>query len=206
MDDLAFLIGLVTIFVLWILPMMMAYRLCLLRHRSPAGGVIFTLFLGMRKSTIGLLAMSVILTGCNPQKTSWVDKQIQSFGFVEQNKQEDISERIKKQKACEEYGISYWGETYKINGEQSIIREYRYSPRFDKCFMLRTMNSNGATQISIVDVLSAKSSTLNDFQSSCRDIWATSPSRFSPEEMEEHCPSERNIKNLWLSLLGESSS
>ena len=154
------------------------------------------------------LATLALLVGCstttNPKEVSWYEKQIEALHYTKSNKEIDFATKIKNQKECEDYGKKNWGETTDY-GDWHGFTVFKYSPVYDKCFAKRESNNYKTQehQITIFDLLSGSNGGIFTFMSWCRDSYKKNNVEISPNDLDNECPTEHQINDAWLSLLGE---
>lgn len=156
--------------------------------------------------SVGLFValLSFVIVSCSKSRSeiSWEEKKIEELGFVKSKTTMNLSDRINNQKQCEEYGKANWGETENY-GDWLMFQQFMYSPLFDKCFVLRTSDNfkDDEHMLIIFDVLSANGS-IADYSSFCRKAFLNSSDPELIAQAEEECPSEENVRRLWVKLIG----
>lgn len=160
------------------------------------------------KTLVAILTLAVVmLTGCNAPEKSWYEKQIEALHYKKLNKEIDFATKIKNQKECEEYGKKNWKETAD-NGDWHSFDKFMYSPVYDKCFSLRTADNykEKSRMVIIFDLLSGTSGGIFTYKSWCRDWYKENGIQVKQNDLEKECPTEHQIADAWLSLLGEHSN
>lgn len=157
------------------------------------------------------LLLATVLISCgaknaetNTGSLSWQEKKILEFGYTEKNLDLSMEEMMGRQKSCRDYANEYIGEE-NYDHDREMYHEHRYSPRFDRCFTLRTVRlpypndpTSNYKDLIIFDALIGEvlASSATPW---CRDIYKDSEQ--TPEEIDETCPEDYKIQWLWEALI-----